>query len=107
MPSSFEPGEVARRLTADDLALVDVRDREEWRNAHVEGAFHLPLDELDQRADELPRDRALAFICRTGKRSETAAERATAHGLDAGNVTGGMEAWAEAGLPVRHGDAAA
>jgi rhodanese-related sulfurtransferase len=38
MPSSYEPAEVARRLTADDLALVDVRDRDEWRNARVEGA---------------------------------------------------------------------
>jgi rhodanese-related sulfurtransferase len=106
MPSSYEPGEVARRLTADDLAVVDVRDRQEWRNAHVDGALHLPLDELDQRAEELPRDRALAFICRTGKRSETAAERAAAQGLEAGNVTGGMQAWAAAGLPVRRGGAA-
>ena len=107
MPSSYEPGEVARRLTADDLALVDVRDRDEWRNVRVEGALHLPLDQLDKRADELPRDRALAFICRTGKRSETAAERVAARGLDAGNVTGGIEAWDEAGLPLRRGDAAA
>ena len=107
MASSYEPGEVARRLSADDLVVIDVRDRDEWRDAQVEGASHLPLDELDQRSDELPHDRPIAFICRTGKRSETAAERAAEQGLNAGNVTGGIEAWAKAGLPVRPGDAAA
>lgn len=107
MPNSYEPAEVARRLSADDLFVVDVRDRDEWEQAHVDDALHLPLDELDQRADELPRDRALAFICQTGRRSETAAEQAAAWGLDAANVTGGMEAWADAGLPVRRGDTAA
>ena len=107
MASSYEPAEVVRRLSADDLILIDVRDRDEWSDTHVEGALHLPLDDLDQRADELPRDRPIAFICRTGKRSETAAERAAAQGLDAGNVTGGIEAWAEGGLPLRRADAAA
>ena len=107
MPRSYEPTEVARRLVADDLFLVDVRDRDEWEKAHVEGALHLPLDEFDQRADELPRDRPVAFFCQTGKRSETASEQAAAQSLDAGNVTGGMEAWADAGLPVRRGDPAA
>ena len=105
MASSHEPGEVARRLSADDLVVIDVRELDEWRDAHVEGAWHLPLEELDQRQHDMPRDRAIAFMCRTGRRSETAAEQAAAQGLDAGNVRGGIEAWATAGLPVRRGDA--
>lgn len=107
MPDSHDPTDVARLLNAGDMTLVDVRDHDEWAKAHVKDAVHLPLAELGQRAGELPRDGVLVFICRTGKRSEKAAEQVAEHGITAGNVTGGMDAWAEAGLPVEQEDAAA
>ncbi len=106
MTESYEPADAARRLKAGELALVDVRDHDEWEQGHVVGALHVPVEDLQSRGGELPDDGPVAFICRTGKRSQMAAEESARSGRDAGNVSGGMEAWEQAGLPVQRGDAA-
>jgi hydroxyacylglutathione hydrolase len=84
------------------LQVIDVRSDEEWRSGHVCGATHLMGGYLPDRARELAHGgRALALLCQTGYRSTVAAsvlERAGAPDLR--NLTGGMTAWAEAGLPV-------
>jgi rhodanese-related sulfurtransferase len=80
---------------------VDVREVEEWDAGHVVGARHIPLSQLAHRLHELPWDRDLLFICRSGNRSGMAATVARCAGFDrVGNVSGGMLAWVEAGLPV-------
>ena len=104
-----DPLEADRRLAAgaDDPArplLVDVRELPELVGARVEGAIVLPLSSFEARFRELPTDRQLLIICQSGYRSGLAAGFLTANGHpDAVNVTGGMTAWARAGLPVRRG----
>lgn len=105
MTQSYEPADAARRLSDGELALVDVRDHDEWERGHVEGALHVPVEDLQSRARELPDDGPFAFICRTGKRSQMAADASARSGREAGNVSGGMEAWEQAGLPVQRRDA--
>ncbi len=94
----MKASELAQRV--GDVQVVDVRYANEWDAGRIDGAVHVPADELDQRLGELDPDRPVVTVCRTGNRSASAAELLTAEGFDAENLDGGMEAWAAAGLPV-------
>ncbi len=98
------PAEVAPRLVAGDVFLVDVREDEEWEAGRASFATHIPLAEVGDRLDEIREGaagRPVAFICRSGNRSAQAAQTAVDGGVpDVINVDGGMGAWVEAGLPI-------
>jgi len=84
--------------------LVDVREPDEFVRLRAEGAVLVPLSTFLLRYHELPRDRPLQMICRTGDRSWQAAVFLLANGwTDVVNVAGGTLAWERAGLPVRRG----
>ena len=80
--------------------LVDVRGPGEWQAGHAPQAMHIPLDQLTRRLAELPADRNIIAVCRSGHRSAIAAGQLRRHGRNASNLTGGMNAWAAAGLPM-------
>ena len=80
--------------------LVDVREPDEWVSGHAPAARHIPLGELSSRSGELPRNREVLVVCRSGGRSTRAAKMLSARRGDVANVKGGMSAWARAGLPV-------
>lgn len=80
-----------------DAYVLDVRQPEEYEAAHVPGAVLVPLDQLAARLDEVPKDRHLFVICKSGGRSAAAVEALTGAGYDATNVAGGTMAWIEAG----------
>lgn len=84
----------------DQVQILDVREDEEWAAGRVTGAVHIPLGQLPARLGELDRDRPVAAVCRTGRRSTEAVKTLTAAGLVAEDVEGGMTRWAEDGLPV-------
>jgi rhodanese-related sulfurtransferase len=95
----------ARRRQREGAILVDVREPEEWRRGRAPGARHIPLGALGKRIGELPRDRDVLLICRSGNRSGMAQRTLRGQGYDrALNVAGGMNAWAAAGLPVVRAD---
>jgi len=88
----------------DDYHVVDVRHDHEHRGplGHIEDASLVPLPELEARAAELPDERPLLLVCRSGKRSAAACSKLRELGRDAVvNLAGGMIAWRRAGLPVR------
>jgi rhodanese-related sulfurtransferase len=85
--------------------LVDVRQPEEYRQGHINGAKLFPLNQLGGRMDELPGGREIVCVCRSGNRSRTAARKSAAAGFKAVNLRGGMIAWMRAGLPVKKGRA--
>jgi rhodanese-related sulfurtransferase len=87
----------------EELFLLDVRQPEEYVEAHVPGARLVPLDELPGRLHELPSERPLVVICASGGRSLQAADWLGDQGRSAVSVAGGTRAWAEAGLPVHRG----
>jgi glyoxylase-like metal-dependent hydrolase (beta-lactamase superfamily II)/rhodanese-related sulfurtransferase len=94
--------ELARVLgTADAPLVVDVRLPAEYRSVHLEPSALLPLDELARRRDELPRERELVLVCRTGARARLAA--AELSGFRTRVLEGGIIAWQEAGHPVVEG----
>lgn len=89
---------------AQPALLVDVREPWEFAEVRAEDVVLLPLSGLQQRLDELPEDRELLFICRSGARSGQVTAFLRSQGRDdVWNVAGGMLAWEAAGLPVRRG----
>ena len=85
-----------RDLPKEGLALLDVREPDEWAAGHAPEAVHIPLGDLPARIDELanfPDDRPVYVVCRTGGRSGRAAAWLNASGWDAVNVAGGMKSW--------------
>ncbi len=83
-----------------DAVLLDVREPDEWLAGHAPGALHIPFGELAARTGELPTDRPVVCICRSGGRSRKAAELLAGKGFDVHNLNGGMRAWSASGSPV-------
>ena len=91
----------ASRRQAAGAVLIDVRQPEEWQLGHAPNARLIPLGSLSNRAAEVPRNQDVLLICRSGNRSGTAQRQLQQLGYDrVFNVTGGMNAWTSAGLPV-------
>jgi rhodanese-related sulfurtransferase len=88
---------------ADGAYVLDVRQPDEYEAGHVPGAVLVPLGELGDRQAELPEDRPLLVICKSGARSANAVRALTAAGYDATNVAGGTLAWIDAGNAVVEG----
>ena len=84
--------------------VVDVRYPNEWEAGHIEGARHIPEDDLADRLAELDREVPVVAVCRSGARSARAAAFLQEEGFEAQNLDGGMEAWAAAGLPFPAAD---
>ncbi|GLU49868.1 rhodanese-like domain-containing protein [Nocardiopsis ansamitocini] len=84
----------------DGSYLLDVREQDEWRAGHAPEAVHIPLNELSQRAAEVPRDVQVYVICRVGGRSAQAVQALNDAGWRTANVAGGMSAWALSGRPM-------
>lgn len=96
------PAEAARLLEGGEAVLLDVREDDEWAAGHAGAATHIPLGLL--RADSVPQGRVVVAVCRSGSRSDQAAQALRTAGFDARNLTGGMQAWQRAGLPVLRDD---
>lgn len=96
--------EEAQKMVAEGAQLVDVRADHEWEAGRIEGAKHVPLAELSERAGEIDKDRPVVLYCRGGNRSTMATEALTAAGYDAAKMSDGIVGWSEAGLPLEPED---
>jgi rhodanese-related sulfurtransferase len=97
---ALEPERVAELQRSGEAHLIDVRQIEEWRRGRIAGAVHIVLEEVTERAAEVPHDRAVVFACRGGSRSAMVADAFRGDGYDAYNMAGGLRAWEQAGLPL-------
>ena len=91
------PQDVSKRRS--ELHLLDVREQDEWDAGHIEGAQHIPLGELGPRLAEVPKAQVVVAVCRSGSRSDRAADGLRMSGFKAENLDGGVTAWSRAGLP--------
>jgi rhodanese-related sulfurtransferase len=95
----IEPSEAAQLIGAGAV-ILDVRESEEFSQGCAQGAFHIPVAALDERLDEVPADRPVIVVCRSGGRSYRAAKTLASRGYVSLNLAGGMHAWHDEGLPV-------
>jgi rhodanese-related sulfurtransferase len=99
-PQAIDVQEANRRQAAGAL-LIDVRELAEWQHGHAPKAKLIPLGSLSSRLSEIPREREVLLICRSGNRSGNAQRQLLQLGYErVVNVSGGMNAWVGAGLPV-------
>lgn len=91
------PIQLADRIKRGDaLALIDVREPYEWEGGHIDGATHIPLQQLPSRLKMIPGDREIVTICRSGSRSANAQHFLLQNGFqNVKNLAGGMKAWAK------------
>lgn len=95
-PLEIAPAELALlRSLPGGCAILDVREPWEVAICTLPEAKHLPLDDLIDRAEALPRDRVLVVVCHAGVRSLIAARHLRASGSDrVTSLRGGLDAWA-------------
>jgi rhodanese-related sulfurtransferase/glyoxylase-like metal-dependent hydrolase (beta-lactamase superfamily II) len=93
---------VAEELaSADPPLLLDIRNPREWAARHIEGSVNIPLNHLQERIAEIPRDRRIAVHCAGGYRSSIAAGILHQGGItNLIEMAGGLAAWDAAKLPV-------
>ncbi|WP_298482111.1 rhodanese-like domain-containing protein [uncultured Chloroflexus sp.] len=88
----------------ENFFLLDVRTPQEFvQDGRIAQATLIPLQELEQRLNELPTDKPIVCICRSGNRSAVACDLLRSRGFEAINVAGGMRAWKAAGYAMMVG----
>lgn len=96
-PSEIEPTVLAAKIaSSEEFILLDVRSLPEHEEGAIPGAVLIPLDQLDGRYTELPMDKEIILYCRSGRRSQIAAEILMEKGYKrVSNLKGGIRAWYE------------
>ena len=95
-------GELMARAQAGEIVVIDVRPEEEYRAGHLPYARSLPLRELKQRLDELPKDKPIVAYCRGPfcLMAPQAVEMLRASGFPAARLADGVAEWRSRGLPI-------
>ena len=86
--------EVYKLWQSKEIAIVDVRTPGEYQDGHIPGVANIPLDQLEKRIGEIPRDKKVVLICRTGNRSAAGTKLLRDKGLtNVFNSKDGMTSW--------------
>jgi phage shock protein E len=81
--------------------ILDVRTPEEWEEYHIADSTLIPLDELEARVDEVPRDQEVVVVCRSGNRSQQGRDILLNAGFtDVSSMKGGLVDWQAQSYPV-------
>jgi rhodanese-related sulfurtransferase len=87
--------------SGESLQIVDVRSGGEFAGGRIAGAKLLPLADLASRQHELDREKPVVCVCQSGRRSACARDQLIQlGGFNVASLTGGMNAWLQAGLPM-------
>ena len=88
-------GDEARQLVEGGAVLIDVRTPGEFSAGHIEGAKNIPLDQVERRVKDFPKDKDIVLYCRSGARSGQALRLLESKGYDATKLhnLGPMSAW--------------
>jgi rhodanese-related sulfurtransferase len=92
--------ETGYQMVQDGAFMLDVRERSEWDEYHAPMATLIPLGELQSRLSEVPKDREILVVCRSGNRSQQGRDILLAAGFNATSMAGGMKDWYAKGYPI-------
>lgn len=97
----FAPVKGMRSLTPEQFQseakgnkVIDVREVHEYKRGHIKGAVNIPLSQLSQHIEDIPKDRAVLLYCQSGMRSKQAAKLFVRKGYaNVSELRGGMMSW--------------
>lgn len=105
--NAVTPTEAILLINREDALMLDVREAAEYINGHVPDSRNIPAGQLEERVGELDKfkNTPLVLICQSGARSSSACSRLAKLGFTrVHNLSGGIGAWAQAGLPLKKGN---
>jgi rhodanese-related sulfurtransferase len=103
LPSEISVSEAVAKQQAGAF-ILDVREPSEWNDAHIAGATLIPLGELQARVSELPKDKEIVVVCRSGNRSAEGRDILLNSGFtQVTSMAGGLNQWKAAGYPTVSG----
>ena len=101
LPVNINTQTVEELRNRDDVVLIDVREDWEYAEGHIPGATLIPLGQVPDRLSEIPKDKTVVAVCRSGNRSGQATNFLRQQGFEnVHNMQGGMNAWSQAGFEV-------
>lgn len=93
-PHTITIDELQEKIAGEEkMTILDVREPAEYAFGHIQGAKSIPLGELEERFKELEKDGDVHVVCRSGRRSDVAAQQLAEKGYTTKNVLGGMKEW--------------
>ena len=94
----------AAQLRNQGAFILDVREPSEWAQFHIPGATLIPLGDLPNRLNEVPKDRQVVVVCRTGVRSAQGRDILLKAGFTkVTSMAGGLTQWQAQGMPLTTG----
>ena len=103
-PPEVSVPEAAEKRTAGAF-ILDVREPQEWEEIHIPDSTLIPLGQLQSRLSEVPKDREVVVICRSGNRSQQGRDILLGAGFDkVTSMEGGIREWEAQGFPVTSGN---
>ncbi len=101
LPRDVDVQTAAALRERPDVVILDVREQNEWDEGHIPGAVFMPMGEVPSRLSEIPTDKTVIVQCRSGNRSNQVTDYLRGQGFtNVHNLSGGINAWQSAGLPV-------
>lgn len=101
--AGVSPLQATLMINREDAIVVDVREPHEYAAGHVPNARHIPMGQVDKRLGELDKfkDKPVIVVCQSGNRSSSTCNALTKRGFEkVYNLSGGISAWEQAGMPV-------
>ncbi|MBX7235793.1 MAG: rhodanese-like domain-containing protein [Caldilineales bacterium] len=101
LPVEITVAQAAALLDNPDVVFIDVREQDEYDAGHIPGVTLIPLGSVPARMNEIPKDKTVVAVCRSGNRSGQATQFLRDQGFDnVHNMAGGMNQWSQAGYKV-------
>ncbi len=101
LPVDLDVHTVAQIRERPDVVIIDVREPYEYQETRIPGVILMPMNTVPQRLDEIPRDKTVVVMCRSGNRSSRVVQFLRQQGFtNVHNMAGGILAWSRAGYPT-------
>jgi phage shock protein E len=100
LASSVSTDEAYKMYQQSSTFTVDVRTQQEWDEYHAPNTTLIPLDQLQNRLSEVPKDKEILVVCRSGNRSQQGRDILLSAGYNATSMTGGLKEWYAKGYPI-------